>query len=46
MDFDEKFFQEELRSGYLVSEKMKKVWAVELGLLNYFDKLCRKHNLQ
>ena len=46
MDFDEKFFQEELRSGYLVSEKMKKVWAVELELLDYFDKLCRKHNLQ
>ena len=46
MDFDEKFFQEELRSGYLVSEKMKKVWAVELELLDYFDKLCHKHNLQ
>ena len=46
MDFDEKFFQEELRSGYLVSEKMKKVWAVELELLDYIAKLCHKHNLQ
>ena len=36
MDLEENFFHEEVRSGYLVSEKMKKVWAVELNLLEYF----------
>lgn len=46
MHLDEKFFQEENRCGYKVSEKMKKVWAVELNLLDQFDKLCREHNLR
>lgn len=46
MAIDKKFFRREIRSGYEVSEKMKKVWAVQLDLLDYFDKLCRKHNLR
>ena len=46
MQLDDNFFQKEVRSGYEVSEKMKKVWAVELNLLEYFDNLCREHNLR
>ncbi len=46
MHLDENFFREEIRCGYKVSEKMKKVWAVELNLLEQFDKLCRENNLQ
>ncbi len=46
MHLDEKFYQKETRCGYEVSEKMKKVWAVELNLLEYFDQLCREHNLR
>lgn len=46
MTLDEKFFRREIRSGYEVSEKMKKVWAVQLDLLDYFDNLCRKHDLR
>ena len=46
MTIDKKFFRREIRSGYEVSEKMKKVWAVQLDLLDYFDQLCRKHNLR
>lgn len=46
MQLEDKFFQREIRSGYEVSEKMKKVWAVELNLLEYFDNLCREHNLR
>lgn len=28
------FFKEEVRCGYRVTSEMKKVWAVELDLLN------------
>ena len=40
------FFKEELRDGYLVSEKMKRVWACELDLLNLLLKVCEKYNLK
>ncbi|NBH14352.1 LicD family protein [Lachnospiraceae bacterium] len=46
MHLEEEFFEEEIRSGYQISQKMKKVWAVQLNLLDYFDKLCRKHQLR
>jgi lipopolysaccharide cholinephosphotransferase len=42
----ESFFQEEERSGYLVSAKTKELWAVQLDLLNEFDRVCKKHNLK
>ena len=42
----ESFFNEEERCGYVVSQKMKKVWAVELDLLAELDRVCRKHKLQ
>lgn len=38
------FFQEETRCGYYVSTKMKKVWAVELDLLQKFVEVCEKHS--
>ena len=43
---DPEFFKEELRDGYLVSEKMKRVWACELDLLNLLLKVCEKYNLK
>ncbi len=46
MQFEDKFFEAEERCGYHVSAKMKKVWAVELNLLDYFDKLCQEYNLR
>lgn len=39
------FLEEEIRCGYTISSKMKKVWAVELDLLNEFQKVCKKYNL-
>lgn len=41
----EEFFKEELREGYLVSAEMKKVWAIELELLEVFAKVCEENNL-
>ena len=43
---EDSFFEEEIRSGYTVSSEMKKIWAVELDLLNEFSKVCQKHQLK
>lgn len=43
---DNSFFKEEIRSGYLVSEQMKRVWACELDLLQEFLRVCNKYNLK
>lgn len=40
------FLNEEVRSGFLVTTKRKKVWSVELNLLKKFDEVCRKYNLK
>ena len=43
---DASFFLPEDRDGYVVSSEMKRVWAVELDLLNEFSKVCAKHGLK
>lgn len=45
MKFDHAFLKEEIRCDFLVSEKRKKVWNVELQLLAKFDEVCKKYNL-
>lgn len=42
----ENFLNEENRDGYLVSCEMKKIWAVELDLLNEFSRVCQENNIQ
>lgn len=42
----ESFLQEEVRDGYLVSAKMKALWAIQLDLLNEFDRVCKKYDLR
>ncbi|MGN0308587.1 MAG: phosphorylcholine transferase LicD [Lachnospiraceae bacterium] len=42
---DSDFYHEEIRCDYLVTEKQKKIWAVELEILSLFDEICRRHNL-
>lgn len=46
MQFDDSFFLPEERDGYVVSAEMKKVWAVELDLLNEFSHVCSVHGLK
>ena len=43
---DDSFFDEEIRNDYLISAQMKKIWAVELDLLNQFIDVCEKYNLE
>lgn len=40
------FLKEEVISGYLVTEKRKEIWAVELDLFLEFEKICKKYNLK
>lgn len=45
MNFDPSFYQEETRCNFVVTEKRKKIWAVELAILEKFDQVCKKHHL-
>lgn len=40
------FFKEEERCGYLVTERMKKIWATELDLYLEFSRICDKYGLR
>ena len=40
------FFKEEVICDFLVDEKRKKIWAIELDLLREFDRVCKKYNLK
>lgn len=39
------FFNEEIRCDYLVTEKMKKIWAVNMDLYLEFAQICKKYDL-
>jgi lipopolysaccharide cholinephosphotransferase len=40
------FFSEEVRSGYTVSAKTKKLWSVEIDLLQCLIGVCERHHLK
>lgn len=42
----EDFLKPEVRCGYEVSAKLKKIWAVELDLLKQLLDVCKKHNIK
>lgn len=46
MTLDASFFKEEIRCDFLVTEKRKKIWAVELRLLEKLDEVCKKHQIR
>ena len=46
MEFDPHFFEEEIRYDHVVSTTMKKVWAIELNILEEIDRICRKHGIR
>jgi lipopolysaccharide cholinephosphotransferase len=45
LKIEDSFYQPEERDGYFVSAEMKRIWAVELDLLNEFARVCDKLNL-
>lgn len=46
LEIPEDFYKEEYRCDYLISNEMKKVWAVQLDLLNELLNVCKKHDLK
>lgn len=46
MQWDQKFIRQEYRSGFLVTEKRKKIWQVQVDLLQQFDDFCKKNHLK
>lgn len=46
LQFADDFFREEIRCGYKVTEKAKKIWAIELDLLNELIRVCDKHHIK
>ncbi len=46
IELPEGYLQEEERCGYLISEKQKKIWAVELDLFAEFARVCKKHDIK
>ena len=45
-EFVENILQDEFRSGFLVTSHRKKLWNVQIGLINEFARICKKHNLK
>lgn len=37
--------RDEMRNGFLVTSHRKKLWNVQIGLINEFARICKKHNL-
>ena len=46
IELPDQFLEGETRCGYYVTPKMKKIWAVELDILNAFSEVCKKHGLK
>ena len=46
IDIPSGFLEEELRCDYMVDSEMKKVWAIELDLLDQLLKVCKKHDIK
>lgn len=46
LHFDEDFLKEEVRCDYMVTSKTKKIWAIQIDLLNQMIEVCNKLNIQ
>lgn len=40
------FLQEEVRCGHVVTSQMKRVWQIEIEMVEYVLSLCQRHGLQ
>ena len=44
--FVDNIYRDEIREGFLVTSHRKKLWNVEIGLLQEFARICKKHNIR
>ena len=40
------FLEEEVRCGYTVTQKLKKIWAIQLDLLTKLEEVCKKYGIR
>ncbi len=45
LQFEDSFFEDEVRDGFYVPAMIKKAWAAELTVMHEVDKICQKHNI-
>lgn len=45
-EYDPNFLKDEVRDGHLVTSDMKKLWLVELDMVNKFIQVCDKYGLR
>lgn len=46
LKFDRRYFETEIRDGFLVPSTIKHAWAAQLEILQDLDALCKKHQIQ
>jgi len=46
MIYDDNYIREEWRCGWKVESEMKKVWTIQLDLVEQLREICEKHNLK
>ena len=46
MDFDDRFYEAEIIDGVYIPATLKQIWAVNLDLLDVFEKFCREHGIR
>lgn len=46
MEFEEKYFENEVREGFFVPSMVKRAWAAELEVLSRIDRICTKYGIQ
>lgn len=44
--FVENLFRDEIRDGFVVTAHRKRLWNIQLNLLDEFDRICKKYNLR
>ncbi|MDE6675551.1 MAG: LicD family protein, partial [Acetatifactor sp.] len=45
LEFQENFFEQEIRNGFYIDVMMKKVWAAELEVLQKVAEICDRHGI-
>lgn len=45
LQFEDSFFEDEVRDGFYVPAMIKKAWAAELTVMYEVDKICQRHNI-
>lgn len=45
LQFENSFFEDEVREGFFVPAMIKKAWAAELTVMHEVDRICRKHDI-